>query len=479
MREDPATLPPTICGASDRPVAALPRHREHGAGRGPSDASLTIRAVAFPGFDGARVAHALGLLCTEPEDLADAYFERIEVTEAPGRPDAPGLLVRREEGFALRLVRGGRVWLASRDGITDELVARAFRQVARSLPPAAPAVRAEPAAWPALELADALLGLHGRVEHELRQLRAAFPFRLRACRHRRETLVVSPRLVPDPQVETFFSFEAEVPWGRWGGLIADLDEAPLRIAAALAELFRARDAAPPAAATAVVVLGSAAAAVFLHEAVAHTLEADTLALTGKPASAIGVRLGTEILDVLDDPARAPLGVRRSSDDEGIPVTRRWLLRAGVVEQPIADRAWADRAGLQPGSGRRSQRHRPPAPRSLHLELLPGSSSFDQLLESARGGLFVQEVERGHLDPFTGHFVLDATSARRIEPLGLSERVGPVRLSGSVVDLLSAVDDIGAHSHCCGAGWCAKGGDRLPVWATAPPLRLDRIRVAAP
>ncbi|HVS62979.1 MAG TPA: metallopeptidase TldD-related protein [Thermoanaerobaculia bacterium] len=436
--------------------------------------------MAFPGFDCARVARALGLLCTEAEDLADAYFERIELTETPGAQAGPGLVVRREEGFALRLVRGGRVWLVSRDEIGDDVVARAFRQVARSLPPAAPSFRGiEPGPWPELEDADALLGLHGRVEHELRQLRAGFPFRLRARRHRREAVVVSPRLQPDPQVETFYSVEADVPWGRWGGLMSDLDEAPLRIASALAELFRARDASPPQPVRTVVVLGPAAAAVFLHEAAAHTLEADTLALTGRPSSAIGVRLGSEILDVLDDPARAPGGVRRTSDDEGMPVTRRWLLRAGVVEQPIADRTWADRAGLQPGAGRRSQRHRLPVPRSSHLELLPGTFSFDELQAGATGGLLVQEVDRGRLDPFSGRFVLDAASARRIGPGGLGERLRPVRLSGSVVELLSAINGIGSQVRSGGAGWCAKGGDRLPVWATAAALRLEGIQVGPP
>jgi hypothetical protein len=442
--------------------------------------------VAFPGFDQARVARALDLLCTEGGDLADAFFERIEQIEAPdpaegarGEADV-GVRVLREEGFALRLVRGGRVWLSGRDGIGDELFARAFRQVARSMPPAVPSFRGiEPPPWPPLEDLDPLLGLHGRVEHELRLLRVAFPFRVRARRHRREVVVISPRLLAEPQSETFYSVEAELPWGRWGGLFADLEEAPARSAAALAELFRAREEAPPPAQRAVVVLGAAAAAVFLHEAVAHTLEADTLALTGKPASAIGVRLGAELLDVLDDPERAPASVRRSCDDEGIPVARRWLLRAGRVEEPIADRAWSERAGLQPGAGRRSHRHRAPVPRSTHLELVAGTFSLDELLAGAVGGLYLAEVERGRLDPFSGRFVLDAASARRIEADGLGPRVGRVRLSGSVVELLSSVTGVGAQVSSGGAGWCAKGGDRLPVWATAAALRLEGVQVGAP
>ena len=42
-----------------------------------------------------------------------------------------------------------------------------------------------------------------------------------------------------------------------------------------------------------MVLGPHAAAVFLHEAVAHALEVDTLGLTGRPEGALGLTMGPE------------------------------------------------------------------------------------------------------------------------------------------------------------------------------------------
>ena len=38
-------------------------------------------------------------------------------------------------------------------------------------------------------------------------------------------------------------------------------------------------------------------------------------------------------------------MRRTADDEGFPVVRRCLLRAGVVEQPLADTEWARRSDV--------------------------------------------------------------------------------------------------------------------------------------
>src|SRR6185369_8296645 len=128
-----------------------------------------------------------------------------------------------------------------------------------------------------------------------------------------------------------------------------------------------------------LLLGASAAAVLLHEAVAHALEVDTLALTGDPAAAVGHRVGSDVLDLLDDPTGGPPGLRRRTDDEGMPVLRRWLLRRGVVEQPLADRRWARRSPtLHAGAGRRQSRHQAPVPRSLHLELLPGGEPLASL-----------------------------------------------------------------------------------------------------
>jgi predicted Zn-dependent protease len=58
----------------------------------------------------------------------------------------------------------------------------------------------------------------------------------------------------------------------------------------------------------------------------------------------------------------------------------------------------------------------------------------------------------------------------------AEPVGPCRLTGTVADLLAAVAAVGDRVRPAGAGWCAKGGQKLPVWATAPSLLLENVEV---
>ncbi len=55
-------------------------------------------------------------------------------------------------------------------------------------------------------------------------------------------------------------------------------------------------------------------------------------------------------------------------------------------------------------------------------------------------------------------------------------MGPCHLRGTVGELLARIDGIGAEPHSAGAGWCAKGGQKLPVWATTPALRMVDVEM---
>ena len=435
--------------------------------------------MPFSKLDTAAVARTLSQIAEQPEDVVDAFFERREEVELAPEGDAGGLRAWREEGFAVRLVREGRTWLASRDAIEARPFAEALRQVARAISaatypePSLEVAPPEPVAVPELIDFPAILSRAVRAHH------VGFPVRVSVRRHRRWVQVVGPRLVPGPERESFYSCTVDSSWGRYGALLPRLDAAAAQeVAAAVVARFRTRAAPPPAPHRGPAVLGPAAVAVLLHEAVAHALEADTLAQGGNPEAAVGVAMAAACLDVLDDPSAAPEGVRRTTDDEGAAVVRRWLLRGGVVEQPLADALWARTSPvLLPGAGRRGTRHLPPGPRSSHLEILPGEASEAGLLAGAEEGLFLPEASRGALDPLSGEFALYLPYARRFRRGALAEAVGPCVLRGRVADLLTRVAAVGAEARAAGAGWCAKGGQKLPVWATAPSLRLEGVEVA--
>ena len=437
----------------------------------------------FADVDARGIARALAPLVEQEGDEADVLLERIEVLELPAEGEPPGVRVREEEGLAVRLRRGESCWTSSRDRLEADELAEAIRQVSRSRSGAVPPVpeRISPSGE-GISNADrqAVLQFPGRVQQALRERRVAFPLRLTVRCHRRDLLVVGDRLGALPQTERYFAVTAEMPWGRCGSLGRSLgpgsaDELAERLVARL----RCRDAAAPEPGRTSIVLGAAATAVLLHEAVAHALEADTLACTGATEGAFGVELGAACLSVLDDPAAAGEGIGRSVDDEGSPTTKRWLLREGVVEQVLADRSWAARSDrLEPGAGWRSSRHDPVSPRSRFLELLPGEGELEDLLAGIGEGLYLPEADRGRLDPWSGRFVLRFPGGWRVRGGTLGDPVGPCALSAPVANLLSAVSRVGRPAIPAGAGWCAKGGQRLPVFASCPPLALAAVEILA-
>ena len=431
-------------------------------------------------LDTAAIARTLSQIGEQPDDLVDAYFERREEVEfVDGETAGPRLQSRREEGFAIRLVRGGQSWLASRDALDGAQFAEAFRQVARALPSAsysAPELRASPAAH---DLAREVREFPALVTREVRARHVAFDLRLVVRRHRRWVQVVSPRLVPAAEQEAFYSCKIESEYGRRGFLFPQLDAAAaITVAEALVTRFRIRHASSPEAFRGTVVLGPDAVAILLHEGVAHPLEADLLAQSGQPDAAVGVRLGAACLDVLDDPGAAPAGVRRATDDEGNSVVRRWLLRGGVVEQPLADAVWSQRSpALLPGAGRRATRHLLPTPRSSFLELVAGTHVEADLLADADQGLYLPEASHGLLDPLSGELALRFPYGYRIRRRGAAEPVGPCQMKGRLSEILGQVVAIGSEARPAGAGWCAKSGQKVPVWAAAPAMRLEGVSLS--
>ena len=437
--------------------------------------------MPFSALDTTAIARSLSQIAARDGDLAEVFFERREEMVLPPPDRSPGVMSLQDEGLAVRLIRDGKSWLATRDGIETGLFGAALRQVARVVPTTPypdPSLDVGPAEPP--NVAAEQLDFPRLVTRAIRRRLAGFPLNLTVRSHRRWLRVVRPQLSPEAETESYFSCEADLPWARWGTLLTRLDEAAAdRVARSLTSLFRAREADVIDAGRHTVVLGSAACAVLLHELVGHALETDTLVLGGRPEGALGARLGGELLNVIDDPSGAPEGVKRHTDDEGTMVVRRWLLRKGVVEQPLADLLAAQAStALVPGAGRRSHRHEPPVPRSMHLELLSGDKPLSELLSDIGEGLYLPEASRGRLDPLTGDFSLLAPHGRLVRQGALGDYVGPCRLVGRVAELLDSVRDVSDEAETAGAGWCAKGGVKLPVWATAPSLVLDSVEVEA-
>ncbi len=55
-------------------------------------------------------------------------------------------------------------------------------------------------------------------------------------------------------------------------------------------------------------------------------------------------------------------------------------------------------------------------------------------------------------------------------------MGAFTVVGRVAELVAAVEAVGQDVLETGAGWCAKGSRRVPVWASTPALRLAHVEI---
>ena len=407
--------------------------------------------------------------------------------DAEGHIDPRRATERREQGLAVRLQSGERSWSESRDRCDTSSFADALRRTARSLP-TLPLPELEIRTDPWTEDPVAFDAAPPNVEEALSARRVAFPYRIELTHHQRQLVIVGPHIAPEPQQESFFSYRAEFGPATAaktaarqvvGGLVPFTDDWERALADQLARQlstrFRSREGAAPSPGWTPLVLGPEAVAVLLHEAVAHALEVDLLARSGPVSAAIGHPLAPENIDLLDDPAAAPAAVRRTHDDEGTPTIRRWLLRGGRIAQPLCDQRGSLRNDVDPGAGRRATRHDLPDPRSTCLHLLPGEGRLVDAL-SEKPGIYVDQVDAGSLQPLTGAVRLEVGCGRAFENGELTDRLAPFVVVGHLANLLESISLVGADLAECGAGWCAKNGQRLPVWANVPFLRIEKAWV---
>jgi TldD protein len=226
-----------------------------------------------------------------------------------------------------------------------------------------------------------------------------------------------------------------------------------------------------------VVIGPAGGGVLFHEACGHGLEADTM---GKGASVYrgrrGERLGSPLVNGVDD-ATVPGGWGSFSfDDEGSPATRTELFREGELVGFLYDRYWSERDGeSSTGNGRRQSYAHLPIPRMTNTSILPGDADPEAVVSDTPRGLYAKLLGGGQVNPATGEFVFGVTEAYLIEEGRITTPVRGANLVGNGIEILKAVDAV-ASDFDSRPGTCGKDGQGVPVGTGSPTLRIAGMTV---
>jgi TldD protein len=227
-----------------------------------------------------------------------------------------------------------------------------------------------------------------------------------------------------------------------------------------------------------VVLSSSAGGTFIHEAIGHSLEADAVQEGSSPAyrGAIGKVVAHETITVVDDPT---LPFQRGSfffDDEGVPAAPTALVKNGVLQGYLHDRASALREGHPSnGHGRRESFSERPLPRMSNLYVAPGPDDPAAIVRGLERGLFVTRMGGGQVNTATGEFVFEVDEGFWVEGGKVRHLVRDANLLGIGPDVLRSIRRVGWDVGW-GIGTCGKEGQNVAVSDGQPTLLLPKVVV---
>jgi predicted Zn-dependent protease len=221
------------------------------------------------------------------------------------------------------------------------------------------------------------------------------------------------------------------------------------------------------------VLAAGCAAVLFHEILSHPLEAGVESPLSRLEQA---RLAVPEVEVRDEPTRLDLFGGYEVDDEGMPPRPVKFLDAGRLAGRMTDRSHGP--GPSNGHGRRAGAEDAPLPRGSNVVVSPGHATSDEMTRRLQTGLIIEEFDGGSVELASGKFRLRFPRARRVRRGRLADECGDGFLSGEILAVLASIDSaLGRDQHPYRAlGWCARGGQVVPVQGAAPDVLVRRVRV---
>jgi predicted Zn-dependent protease len=224
-----------------------------------------------------------------------------------------------------------------------------------------------------------------------------------------------------------------------------------------------------------VVLAAGCAAVLFHEILSHPLEAGA----ESPLSGLEqARLAPAEVEVRDDATRLDLFGGYEQDDEGVAPRMVKLLDAGRLSGRLTDRAHATAGIPSNGHARRAGPQDAPLPRGSNVLVAPGHSTADEILRRLSSGLWIEQIDGGTVELASGRFRLRFPRARRVRRGRMADECGAGVLSGEILPVLRSIDPgIGREVRTYRAlGWCARGGQVVPVQGAAPDMLVRKFIV---
>ncbi len=226
-----------------------------------------------------------------------------------------------------------------------------------------------------------------------------------------------------------------------------------------------------------VVIHNGFGGVIFHEACGHPLEATSVAKNASVfCNKMGTKVASDIVTAIDDGTIENRWGSANYDDEGYPQQRRVLIENGVLKSYMIDKLNGRRMNAEAtGSSRRQNYKFAPTSRMSNTYIDNGESTFDEIIQDTKYGLFAAKLGGGSVNPGNGDFNFAVMEGYMIRDGKIAEPVRGASLVGNGANILYKIDMI-ANNLESARGMCGSVSGSIPADVGQPTLRVTEITV---
>jgi TldD protein len=219
------------------------------------------------------------------------------------------------------------------------------------------------------------------------------------------------------------------------------------------------------------------AGVFAHEAFGHFSEADIVETLPamRQRMTLGTKLGSGILNIIDDATRpGQLGFYKY-DDEGVPVRPTQLIKDGVLVGRLHSRRTAAEFG-EPLSGHcvAEDYRYAPIVRMGTIFIQPSGTSLAELFQTLGDGLYLLDAKGGQTAG--ENFTFGANYGYEIKSGKVGRMVRDINISGNLYQTLMDIRAVGDDLELAKTGGCGKGQTNIHSCHGGPHIIIDNLVV---
>ena len=225
-----------------------------------------------------------------------------------------------------------------------------------------------------------------------------------------------------------------------------------------------------------VVIGPGFGGVIFHEACGHLLETTQIERGTTPfADKVGESIAHSAVTAIDEGLSNGAFGSLSMDDEGMEPQRTVLIKDGVLQRFISDRAGELRTGHQrTGSGRRQSHSFAAASRMRNTYIDAGPHTPEELIASVDHGLYCKAMGGGSVGP-TGQFNFSVEEGYLIKDGQLTRPVKGATLIGEAKEVMPRIS-MCANDLDLAAGFCGSVSGSIFVTVGQPHVKVESITV---